>query len=143
MEGSGLILLTIISVLRLFISVSVLVMLSRVAVLVLMTGIFVGVLTLIWSILMLECISKVPVDNGFNNLMIWIHVYVCCFYSFKYYFHWRCEYDIELVALWMTFKPSALYIKVNHVALEMFKIWQFHDIFTCEVVDMSCLMYHK
>ena len=72
------ILLTSISVLMLLASASVLVLLSSVAVLVLINGIFVGVLRIILSILTLECISKVPVDNGFNNCMGWIHVYVCC-----------------------------------------------------------------
>ena len=53
--------------LRLLASISVMVMLSSVAVLVLITGIFVGVLTLIWSIMMVECISKVTVENWFNH----------------------------------------------------------------------------
>ena len=44
-----------------------LVLLSSVSVLVLLTDVFVGVLMLIWSILMLGCISKIPVDNGFNH----------------------------------------------------------------------------
>ena len=48
-------------------SVSVMILLSSGAVLVFLTGNFVGVLTLIWSILIVECIYKVPVDNGFNN----------------------------------------------------------------------------
>ena len=48
-------------------SVYMLILLFSVAVLVLLNGIFVGMLTLIWSILMAECISKVPVGNGFNN----------------------------------------------------------------------------
>ena len=47
------------------------------AVLVLLTGIFVGVLTLIWYIMMVERFYKVTVDNGSNNLMVWIHVNVC------------------------------------------------------------------
>ena len=51
----------------LFTSVDMLVLLSNGAVMIFMDGIFVGVLTLIWSILMVECISKVPVDNGINN----------------------------------------------------------------------------
>ena len=55
------------SVLMLLASVSVLILLSSVFVLVLMNGIFVCALILIWSILMVKCISKVPVDNGFNN----------------------------------------------------------------------------
>ena len=53
-----------------------LILLSSFVVLELLTGSFVGVLKLIWSILMVEFISKVPVDNGFNNLMGWIHVNV-------------------------------------------------------------------
>ena len=48
-------------------SVSVMMLLSSDTVLVLLTGIFVSVLTLIWSILMVEFISKVPADNGFNH----------------------------------------------------------------------------
>ena len=67
LERSGLILLTRISILILLASVSVLILLSSGAVLVFMSGIVVDVLTLIWSILMVECISKVTVDNGFNN----------------------------------------------------------------------------
>ena len=67
LEGSSLILLTSISMLILLASVSVLIMLSSDAVLVLLTGIFAGVLMLIWCFLMVECISKVPVENGFNN----------------------------------------------------------------------------
>ena len=59
--------LTSIPVLILFTSVSVLVLLSSVNVLVMLTGYFVGVLTLIWSILMMECISKISVDNGFTH----------------------------------------------------------------------------
>ena len=45
----------------------VLILLPIVSVLALLTGGFVGVLTLIWSILMLERIAKIPFDNGFNN----------------------------------------------------------------------------
>ena len=59
--------LTIISVLILLTNVSVLALLSSFSVLLLLTGVFVGVLTLIWYILMLKCISKIPVDNGFNH----------------------------------------------------------------------------
>ena len=78
LEGYGLILLTRISVLMLLVSVYVMILLFSVAVLVLLNGIFFGVLTLIWSILMAECISKVPVDNGFNHWMGWIHIKVWC-----------------------------------------------------------------
>ena len=53
----------------LLVSVYVMILLFSVAVLVLLNGIFFGVLTLIWSILMAECISKVTVDNGLNHLM--------------------------------------------------------------------------
>ena len=67
LELSGLILLARISMLVLLDSVSVLILLSSDALLELMTGVFVGVLTLIWSILMVECISKVHIDNCFNN----------------------------------------------------------------------------
>ena len=54
-------------------SIYVLILLSSGAVLVFLTGIFVGVLTLICYILMVECISRFPVDNGFNNLMGWVN----------------------------------------------------------------------
>ena len=50
----------------LFASFSVITLLSS-GVLVFLTGVFVSVLMLIWSILMVECIYKVPVDNGFNS----------------------------------------------------------------------------
>ena len=53
--------------LMLLTNVSVLILFSSVAVLAMLTGIFVGVLMMIWSILMVERISKVPVDNGFNH----------------------------------------------------------------------------
>ena len=55
MKGTVLILLT---------SVSVLVLLTSVSVFVLLAGVFVGVFVLIWSILMLECIAKITIDNG-------------------------------------------------------------------------------
>ena len=45
----------------------VLKLLTSVSVLVQLTGVFVGVLTLIWSNLMLEFMSKIPVENEFNN----------------------------------------------------------------------------
>ena len=61
------ILLAIIYVLVLLASVSVLTLLSSVALLVMLTVIFFGVLTLIWSIMMVECISKVTVENWFNH----------------------------------------------------------------------------
>ena len=48
-------------------SSSVLVLVSSVSVLVLLTSVFVGALTLIWYILVLKCISKIPVDNGLNH----------------------------------------------------------------------------
>ena len=76
LEGYGLILLTRIYMLMLLASFSMLILLSSGAVLEFLNDIFVGVFTLIWSILMVECISKAPVDNGFNNLMVWIHVNV-------------------------------------------------------------------
>ena len=59
--------LTRISLLNLMGSVSMLILFSIVSVLVLLTGSFVGVLTLIWSILMVERISKLPIYNGFNH----------------------------------------------------------------------------
>ena len=67
LEVSGLILLTRISMLMFLSSVSVLIMLSIFVVMIFLTDIFVGVLTLIWSIFMVEFISKVPVDNIFNH----------------------------------------------------------------------------
>ena len=67
LEGSGLILLTVMSMLMLLASVSILILLSSDAVIIFLDGIFVCVLMLIWSILMVEYISKVPVDNGFNH----------------------------------------------------------------------------
>ena len=67
LEGYGLILLTRISMLMLLASVSMVIMLSSGSGLVFLTRIFVGVLTLIWSILMVECIHKGTVDNGFNH----------------------------------------------------------------------------
>ena len=76
LEGSGLILLTRIFMLKFLASAYVLTLLSSGAVLVFMTVFFVGVLKLIWYILMVECISKAPVENGFNNLMVWINVNV-------------------------------------------------------------------
>ena len=62
-----LILLTSISVLMLLTSVSVLILLYWVSVLILLTGVFLGALTLIWYIMMLEYITKVLFDNGFNH----------------------------------------------------------------------------
>ena len=56
MIGYGLILLTSIPTLKILTSVSVLVLL---------TGVFVGGLVMIWSILILECISKITVQNEF------------------------------------------------------------------------------
>ena len=44
-----------------------LILLTGVYVLVMLTGVFVGVLKLIWSIMVLECIARNLVDNGFNN----------------------------------------------------------------------------
>ena len=64
------------SVLILLTSFSALVMLSSVSVLVQLNGVFLGGLTLIWSIMMLECISKIPVDYGYNHLMRWGRIYV-------------------------------------------------------------------
>ena len=76
LEGYWLILLTRVSMLMLLISVSVLILFYSGAVLVLMTGIFVGGFTIIWLIIMVERTSKVPVDNGFNHLMVCIYVNV-------------------------------------------------------------------
>ena len=58
--------------------VSELILLASVSMLVLLDSVFVGVSTLIWSIMVLECISKIIVDNGFNHWMGWCHVYICC-----------------------------------------------------------------
>ena len=67
LEGSGLILLTRMSMLILLTIVSVMILLSSGILMILLAGIFVCVLTLIWSILMVEYISKVPIENGVNN----------------------------------------------------------------------------
>ena len=80
-------LVTRISVLVLLASVSVMIILSIVAVLVKLTGIFVVMFTLIWYILIVECISKVPMDNGFNHLMVRIHVNIQFLQSVKDIFH--------------------------------------------------------
>ena len=48
-------------------SVYMLILLSSGDVLLFLTDIYVGLLMLVWSILMVECISKVPVESGFNN----------------------------------------------------------------------------
>ena len=61
------ILLTSIYVMMLLGSVYVVILLSSVPVLVPLTGFFVGMLMLIWTILMVERIYKVPVDNELNN----------------------------------------------------------------------------
>ena len=65
--GYGLIFLTRMSVLMFLTSVSVLVLLYRGDLMILLAGIFVGVLMLIWSILMVEFISKVSVDKRVNH----------------------------------------------------------------------------
>ena len=44
-----------------------LILLTCVFVLVLLTSVFVDVLTLTWYIFMVKFISKILVDNGFNN----------------------------------------------------------------------------
>ena len=67
LEVSRLIFLTIMFMIILLARVSVLILLSSGAVIIFMAGIFVCVLMLIWSILMVEYISKVTVDNGFNH----------------------------------------------------------------------------
>ena len=67
LEGYGLILLTRMSMLMFLTSVYVLVLLYSGSMVILLAGIFGSVLTLIWSILMVEYISKVPVDNRVNN----------------------------------------------------------------------------
>ena len=67
LEGSELILLTRISMLMFMTSVSVLVIVSRGSVMMFPAGFFFGVLTFIFSILMVECISKVPVNNRVNH----------------------------------------------------------------------------
>ena len=87
LEGSGLILLTMMSMLLLLTSMSVLVLFSRGDLIIFLAGSFVGVLSLIWSILMVECISKVSVDNRVNHWFIWIHVNISGFQGFKYKFY--------------------------------------------------------
>ena len=44
-----------------------LIVLTSIFVLVMLTSVFLDVLTLIWSIFMLECIAKIPVDDGSNH----------------------------------------------------------------------------
>ena len=44
-----------------------LIFLNSIFVLLLLASSFVDVLALFWSILMLKCIAKIPVDNGSNN----------------------------------------------------------------------------
>ena len=63
LEGYGLILFTMFWLT----SVSVLVLLSRGDFMIFLAGVFVDVLALIWSILMVEFISKVSVDNRVNH----------------------------------------------------------------------------
>ena len=63
LEGYGLIMLTRISTLIVLASVYVLILLSSGAVLVLLTGIFAGVLTLIWSIMMMEYKFLLTMDS--------------------------------------------------------------------------------
>ena len=67
LEESGLNFLTRMSMLMLLTSVSLLLQLSSGDVMILLAGIFVGVMTLIWSILMVEFIYKAPVDNRVNH----------------------------------------------------------------------------
>ena len=80
--------------------VSGLILLTSVSLLVLLNCVFVDVLMLIWSILMLKCISKIIVGNGFNHLMGWCHIYVCCLWGFKDFFNCVGECSGELVDLW-------------------------------------------
>ena len=56
LEGYGLILLTRMSILMLLTSVYVMLLLYSGAVMIFLDGVFVGELTLIWSVLMVECI---------------------------------------------------------------------------------------
>ena len=98
------------------------------------TGVFVDVLTLIWSILVLKIISKIPGDNGFNHRMRCCRVYICCHQGFKDFLNCGGEYSLELVYLWYMFKLYIVYFKGSHLSLEMFQFLQFHYVFTCEVV---------
>ena len=41
------------------------------------------------------------------------------------------------------FKLSIIYFKGIRLYLEIFKFWQFHDVFACEVVDLSCLILQQ
>ena len=47
--------------------------------LILLTVVLIDVLTLIWTILVVKCISKILVDSGFNHGMGCWHVYIWCF----------------------------------------------------------------
>ena len=71
--------------------ISVLLMLSRGDLMILLAGIFACVLKLIWSIMMVECISKVSVENKVNHGLIWIHVNISGFQGFKDNFYWLVE----------------------------------------------------
>ena len=63
LEKYGLIQFTMIYMLVFLASVSVLILLSCGVLMIFLDGIFVDVLTLIWSILLVGCIPKVPVDK--------------------------------------------------------------------------------
>ena len=67
LEGSGLMLLTSIYMLMLLTSFSVLLLLYRGNLIIFLAGILVGFLTLIWSIMIVECISKFSTDNRVNH----------------------------------------------------------------------------
>ena len=59
--------LTRMSIMMLLAIVYVLILFSSDDVMIFLSGIFVGVLILIWSILMVECIAKVLVENWVNH----------------------------------------------------------------------------
>ena len=111
--------------------------------LIMLTSVFLNVLTLIWSILVVKCISKFSVDNGFTHGMGCWHFYICCFYSFKYFFNCGVEYSGEMVLLWYSFNISIIWLKVSHVALEVFEYWHFRYLFTCAVVYLSCFILQQ
>ena len=70
LKGYGLILMIRISMMILLTSFFVLVLLSSGDVMIFLAWIFVGVLTLICSILVVECIYKVPVDKRVNHWVV-------------------------------------------------------------------------
>ena len=72
--------------------------------LILLTSVFVDELTLIWYIMVVKRISKIPVENGFNHRIGCWNVNIFYLYIFKDLFNCGFEYSGDLVSLWYTFK---------------------------------------